>query len=82
MMKKIYLGLAGIVPAVAIGAGALMAHADVLSTSTLGTAIDTVNGTFYSYFQVLLTNYWPFVVGAGVLLLVWHFGRRLLTAFN
>lgn len=53
-----------------------------LNTSTLGTAIDNVNGTFYDYFLVLLAKYWPFVVGVGVLLVVWGFGRRALHQFS
>lgn len=81
-MRKIYLYGTGISTALLGIAGALVAHAQVLATSTLGTAIDSINGTFYGYFLVLLESYWPFVVGAGVLVMVWHFGRRLLTAFN
>ncbi|MFI5205315.1 MAG: hypothetical protein ACHQVK_00050 [Candidatus Paceibacterales bacterium] len=74
--SKIGLGLASIV-----GIIGGVAHAQ-LSTSTLGTAIDTVNSTWYGYFLVLLTNYWPFIVGVGVLIVVWHFGRRALNAFS
>jgi hypothetical protein len=53
-----------------------------MSTTTLGTAIASVNGTTYDYFTVLLTNYWPFVVGFLILVAVWHFGKRIIGAFN
>lgn len=53
-----------------------------LSTSTLGASIDTVNSTWYDYFTVLLNKYWPFIVGAGILVLVWHYGRKLLFQLN
>ena len=77
-MRKILIGLS------ALGSvlGASVAMAAPLTTSTLASSIDTVNGTFYDYFTVLLSNYWPFVVGGGILVLVWHVGRRLLHAFN
>jgi hypothetical protein len=79
-MRKIYLGIAALTTAL-LGSVSV-ALAGPLTTSTLGSSIDTVNGTFYDYFVVLLDKYWPFVVGAGILVLVWHFGRRLLHAFN
>ncbi len=77
-MKKYILGIGAAAAALVLP---LISFAQV-STTTLGTAIDSVNGTWYDYFQVLLTHYWPFVVGAGILVLVWHFGRRLLNAFT
>ena len=71
--------IAGVVTGVVM---AFSASAQTLSTSTLGTAIDSVNSTWYGYFLVLLSNYWPFIVGVGVLLLVWGFGRRAIEAFR
>jgi hypothetical protein len=80
MVKKILIGSAGVIT----GVGLLVSKAfgAALTTTTLGTSIDNVNATFYDYFLVLLDKYWPFIVGAGILILVWHFGRRLLTAFR
>jgi hypothetical protein len=81
-MNKVYLYVAGIGSALVAGVMAFSASAQTLSTTTLGTAIDSVNSTWYGYFLVLLSNYWPFVVGVGVILLVWHFGRRAIEAFR
>lgn len=58
----------------------LVAHAQ-MTTTTLASSIDSVNGTTYDYFLVLLAKYWPFVVGFGVLLIAWGFGRRILQHF-
>ena len=79
MIKKIMAGSAILAIGVAMSAPLAMAQ---LNTSTLGTAIDDVNSTFYDYFLVLLAKYWPFVVGVGVLIVVWGFGRRALHAFS
>ena len=78
MKNKILAYGSGIVGAISGIVMSFSAHAQTLSTSTLGTAIDSVNSTWYSYFLVLLTNYWPFVVGVGVIIFVWAFGRRAL----
>ena len=81
-MSKKYIGIgAGIVAGVTALVMPFISFAQV-STSTLGASIDTVNGTWYDYFTILLSHYWPFVVGVGVLLVVWHFGRRALNSFN
>lgn len=53
-----------------------------LTSSTLGTSIDSINSTWYDYFTVLLNKFWPFLVGAGILVAVWWFGRHLLRAFH
>lgn len=53
-----------------------------MSTTTLGTSIDSINETTYDYFQVLLAKYWPFIVGFGVLLIVWGFGKRIIAHFR
>jgi hypothetical protein len=34
-----------------------------MSTTTLGTSIDSVNTTAYGYLAVVLTNYLPFIIG-------------------
>ena len=80
MLKKI-LGYGS-----ALVAGALVlvnsASAAVMSTSTLGSSIDSLNGTVGDYFQVLLDKYWPFVVGFVILVGVWYFGRRIINSFR
>lgn len=47
--------------------GLKIAHAAALSTTTLGTSIDTINTTWNDYFTVFMTNAWPFLLGASVL---------------
>lgn len=79
MVKKILGGLAGAVAVIGLSINA--ASAAVMSTSTLGSAIDSINGTTYDYFAVLLEKYWPFLVGFGVLLVVWGFGKRIVQHF-
>lgn len=79
MMNKILAGVGMFLGAITLASQSAAAQ---LSTSTLGSAIDNVNGTFYDYFLVLLAKYWPFVVGVGILIVVWHFGRRALNAFS
>ena len=82
MFKTLSAKIALVLPVVIGALGVGFANAQSLSTSTLGAAINTVNSTWYGYFLVLLTNYWPFIVGVGVLVVVWHFGRRALNAFS
>lgn len=60
----------------------LTASATTMSSGTLGTSIDTMNGTVYDYFQVMLEKYWPFIVGFGILVAVWYIGRRLIHSFR
>lgn len=80
MLKKI-LGYGS-----ALVAGALVlvnkASAEVMSTTTLGSNIDVLNGTVVDYFNVLLEKYWPFVVGFVILVGVWYFGRRIINSFR
>ena len=71
------IGLLGVATAYATGTVQTM-----ISTSSLGTSVDTVNGTTMDYFTVLLSHYWPFVVGFLILLAVWHFGKRIISAFS
>lgn len=59
-----------------------MTAAAQMSTTTLGTQTDTLSATVVDYFSVLVTKYWPFVVGFGILLVVWHFGRRIIASFT
>jgi len=48
------------------------------STTSLGTAIDDVSGTTYDYFTVLITKFWPFLLGAVILVGVIVFGKRII----
>jgi len=48
------------------------------STSTLGTAIGTVSATTYDYFTVLIQQFWPFLLGAVILVGVIVFGKRII----
>ena len=82
MFKTLSAKIALVLPVIGGVIGVSFANAQALTTSTLATAIDTVNSTWYGYFLVLLLNYWPFIVGVGVLVVVWHFGRRALNAFS
>lgn len=61
-MKKILL-LAG-TSAIAIGTIAMPFLASAqMSTTTLATQIDNVNAAAYDYLAVVITNYWPFLLG-------------------
>lgn len=66
-MNKLKIAIAS------VGASALgllvtvQAHAAALSTSTVGTAIDSVSSNWYDMFLVFLDKAWPFVLGASVL---------------
>jgi hypothetical protein len=53
----------------------------VLNTTTMACSIDNVNSGVTGYVYTLLAHYWPFVVGAGVLVGVWHFGMAAITLF-
>lgn len=48
------------------------------SVDTLGNAIDTVSGTTYDYFGVLIAKFWPFLLGAVILVGVIVFGKRII----
>lgn len=50
------------------------------STTSLGTAIDNVSGTTYDYFTVLIAKFWPFLLGAVILIGVIVFGKRIVHA--
>lgn len=81
-MSKIQKVLVATGAAITAGFGLISTAFAQMTTSTLGASIDSVNGTTYDYFQVMLAKYWPFVVGFGVLLIVWHFGRRIIQHFS
>lgn len=51
-----------------------------MTSGGLGGNIASVNTTAYAYIGVLLTNYWPFVLGFIILLGVIAFGKRITTA--
>lgn len=80
MRNKVLAGL-GIAMVVITPLAFTLAHAQ-MTTSTLGTNIDSVSGTTTDYFTVLLAKYWPFVVGFLILLGVWHYGKRVIQGFN
>lgn len=70
------LGIAAIV-----GVALLPALAGAqMTTSTLATNIDSVSNTALGYVTVLLTTYWPFVLGFLILLGVIAFGKRAIVS--
>lgn len=77
-MRKIYLWGAGVVTAIAGMVSATYASAQAFTTSSLGAAIDTVSGTTYDYFTVLIVKFWPFLLGAVILVGVVVFGKRII----
>lgn len=81
-MKKIYLGSAALISVIGAAVLGVMSAGAQMTSSTLGTAIDSVNSTTYDYFLVLLNKYWPFVVGFLILLGVWRYGRGILHGFT
>lgn len=77
-MKKI-LGYAGLYGSAIVAASyAGIALAAPLSTATLGTSIDTVSETTLDYFTVLIAKFWPFLLGAVILVGVVVFGKRII----
>lgn len=56
------------------------AHAAAFSTTTLGTAIDDVSSNTYDYFSVLISKFWPFLLGAVIIVGVVVFGKRIVHA--
>ena len=77
-MNKLYGYVAGGLSVVGGLLYAGVAHAETFSTTTLGTAIDTVSGTTYDYFGVLITKFWPFLLGAVILIGILVFGKRII----
>lgn len=79
------LGIVGMLSLMLVVGGSFFAPpvaSAQLTTTTLGTAVDSINSTWYDYFTVLLAKYWPFLVGAIILVGIWHFGKRLLFGFR
>ena len=78
-MSRMKMVIASVASAVATFGLALVASAQTpFSTSTLGTAIDKVSGTSYDYFGVLIDRFWPFLLGAVILVGVVVFGKRII----
>jgi len=57
---------------------AKLAGATTFSTTSLGTSIDTVSGSAYEYFTVLIEKFWPFLLAAVILVGVIAFGKRIV----
>jgi len=79
MIKKIAVGVAiagcALMPlAFAFGAEA---STTPMSPTELGVQIDNVNGYTMAYVGILLTKFWPFLLGAIILLGVLAFGKRI-----
>jgi len=62
-MNRIKLALLSTGAAVAAGIAGIASASAQMTTTTLGTSIDSVNSTAYSYLSVVLTNYLPFIIG-------------------
>lgn len=77
-MNKLYIWGAGALATVGALVSAGVAKAETFSTTSLGTAIDTVSGSTYDYFTVLITKFWPFLLGAVILIGVIVFGKRIV----
>jgi hypothetical protein len=56
----------------------LFAKAAAFSTSSLGVAIDDVSALTYDYFLVLIAKFWPFLLGAIILVGILVFGKRIV----
>jgi len=80
-MIRLKLILAGASASILSLGLALCAKAETMSSTTLGTKIDTVNTTFMDFLGVLIEKYWPFLLGAIILVAVWAFGRKVLSHF-
>lgn len=69
----------GVAAAVLLPLAPMVAAAQTpFSTTTLGTAIDSVSGTSYDYFTVLIAKFWPYLLGAVLLVGVIAFGKRIV----
>lgn len=80
-MKNIKLVLIGAGLAVFSAVAPLLAKAETMSTGTLGANIDLVNGTFMDFLGILITKYWPFLLGAVILVAIWAFGKSIIQHF-
>lgn len=52
----------------------------VLSTTTLGAAIDTISGSTYDYFTVMIAKFWPYLLVTSILVGVVVYGKRIIHA--
>jgi len=78
MVKKLMYGVAA--TGAAIVAPLFAFAGSPMSTTTLAANIDSVSGSATDYIAVLLTNYWPLVLGFLVLIGVIAFGKRAVQA--
>lgn len=81
MFRSVYTRVGAVVGTVGAALFAPLAHAQY-STTTLTANINSVATSFTDYFTVLLTTFWPLVVGIGVIGLVWSFTRGALSRFR
>lgn len=81
MFRSVYTRVGAVVGTVGAALVAPLAHAQY-DTSTLTANINSVSDSFVSYFTVLLTTFWPLVVGIGILAIVWGFARGALNRFH
>lgn len=77
-MKKILFGALALGLAVVPLLGGVASAQTPMSTTTLGTNIDSVSGQANDYFSVLLAKFWPFLLGATILVGVIYFGRSII----
>ena len=81
-MKKILtgIGVAGIILGTTVGIAFAQTSTPAIgmTTTTLGTNIDTVSNLVLAYIGTLLTKYWPFVLIGLILVGVFAFGKRLI----
>ena len=76
MRNKIVSILSSVVIGLTVGLP-FLANAQFDATTT-GTAIDEVSGVTYGYFGVLIEKFWPFLLGAVILVGVIAFGKRII----
>lgn len=72
------LGVLGLALVIGLVGLPFVVDAAAFSTSTLGEAIDEVSGISFDYFFVLIQKFWPFLLGAVILVGVIVFGKRII----
>jgi hypothetical protein len=77
-MRNLYAKVLGAAGAVTGLLYAGLAHAQPFSPTVLGENIDTVSSSTQSYFSVLIEKFWPFLLGAVILIGVIVFGKRIV----
>lgn len=80
-MNKIKVGLGIVGGVIMAGIASFSAFAETMSSSTLGTKIDTINTTSMDFIGVLIDKYWPFLLGLVILVSVWAFGKKIIHHF-